>query len=258
MNPFTCVGVSNQYLLSAGCNGMGSDQGRIRHSLVRRRPGRTTSGRVSPPAESKNSSIKGMNLPRCPWEILSGGVQCTIEGVVGVDLRVASVAEEKAAVSASHDLPPGPGVVRAGNAGAEHVGAMDGCGEVRVGAAAEGHKAEAIGAAGVEEEAEERGRVHRAEAAGEERTARKARQPRAARTRDGSEGRRRKISRRRSSVRASIVVDSRGGWGFSGDGGGDGDWEAMEAAGENERRKLFLLTPVICWTGLNLMRPGVE
>jgi hypothetical protein len=197
---------------------------------------------------SDNAELSVLGVPNAEE------IQCTIEGVVGVDLRVASVAEEKAAVSASHDLPPGPGVVGAGDAGAEHVGAMDGCGEVRVGAAAERHKAEAIGAAGVEEEAEERGRVHRAEAAGEERTARKARQPRAARTRDGSEGRRRKISRRSSSVWASIVVDSRSGWGFS----GDGDWEAMEAAGENERRKLFLLTPVICWTGLNLMRPGVE
>jgi hypothetical protein len=58
--------------------------------------------------------------------------------------------------------------------------------------------------------------------AGDERTARReARQVRAARTRAGREGRRRNISRRRSSPRADMVVGAAGGdLGFFGSGGG--------------------------------------
>jgi hypothetical protein len=56
--------------------------------------------------------------------------------------------------------------------------------------------------------------------AGDERTARREEwHVRAARTRVGREGRRRNISRRRSSPRAHIVVGSAGG--DSGSGGGD-------------------------------------
>jgi hypothetical protein len=53
---------------------------------------------------------------------------------------------------------------------------------------------------------------------------RKVRQAKAARTRVGSEGRRRKISRRRSSPMVSMVVGAGGG--DSGGGGGSG-WQAM-------------------------------
>jgi hypothetical protein len=119
-------------------------------------------------------------------------IQSTSERVVGSDLRVDPVAEEKAAVLARHDLPPGVGVVGAGDTGKEDIGTADGGGEVGVGAAAEGREVGDLGAIGVEEEAEERGgctaRKWRRKA-GEERTAtRKALQVRVARTRDRSEG----------------------------------------------------------------------
>jgi hypothetical protein len=61
--------------------------------------------------------------------------------------------------------------------------------------------------------------------AGDERTAwRKVRQLRAARTRLGREGRRRKISRRRSFPRSITVV------GAGGSGGGGDCWDAMAMA----------------------------
>ncbi|TVU06263.1 hypothetical protein EJB05_49465, partial [Eragrostis curvula] len=91
------------------------------------------------------------------------------EGVVDDDLLVPRVTEEEAAATTVHDLPPGEGIVGAGDAGEEHVGAADRGGKVRVGAAPDGREAGDLAAIGVEEEAQERGRVQLAEAAAESR-----------------------------------------------------------------------------------------
>jgi hypothetical protein len=64
--------------------------------------------------------------------------------------------------------------------------------------------------------------------AGHERTAlRKLRQAKAARTRVGREGRRTKISSRRSSPMVNMVVGAGGGDSDGGGGGGGGSWEAI-------------------------------
>ena len=89
------------------------------------------------------------------------------EGVVGGDLLGLAVEEEEASAVAVLDLPPRVGVFLVGQAGEEDVGAADGRGEIRVGAAADGREGGEVAAVGFEEESDERGRVERAEAAAE-------------------------------------------------------------------------------------------
>jgi len=57
------------------------------------------------------------------------------DGVVDVDLLSLPADEEEVAAAAFPDLPPGGGVIAGGDAGEEEIGAADGAGEVRVGAA---------------------------------------------------------------------------------------------------------------------------
>ena len=92
-------------------------------------------------------------------------MQCLREGVVSSDLVCSQVDEDDAAAVAGLYVPPGRGIAVLREAGEEEIGAADGGGEVRVGAAAE--RDEGIATAGVDEESEELGRVERAEAAAE-------------------------------------------------------------------------------------------
>lgn len=75
--------------------------------------------------------------------------------------------EEEAPAAALKDLPPGEDVVVAGEAGEEDVDAADSGGQIRIGAAADGHEGGHFVAIRDDEETEERGRVQRAEAAAE-------------------------------------------------------------------------------------------
>lgn len=100
---------------------------------------------------------------------LGDEIQGAREGVVGGELLGFPVEEEKAAPAALHYLPSGEDVVvvLVRDAGEEDVEAADGGRVVPIGAAADGREGGVFVAVGVEEEAEERGRVQRSEAEAE-------------------------------------------------------------------------------------------
>nr|CAB3461999.1 unnamed protein product [Digitaria exilis] len=137
------------------------------------------------------------HLPRQPSDISPGATGKRSSARERGHLLGIAVGEQEEATAALIDPPPGGGIIPAGDAGQEYVGEADGSGEVR------SKKKPRRGGGWSATKLRRK--------AGEERAAaRKARQASAARTRLGREGRRRKISQRRSSPRESMVVRERG------------------------------------------------
>jgi hypothetical protein len=104
-------------------------------------------------------------------EISSGGVgrrcRARVRGLYAAICSVSLLRRRRHPRWQSTIVHPRVGVFVVGQVGEEDVGAADGRGEVRVGAAADGREGGEVAAIGFEEDSDERGRVERAEAAAE-------------------------------------------------------------------------------------------